>query len=152
MAEGSQSLSIEKEHTRCAFGQWYYGDEREKLEELIPELKSVFTKIEKPHQNLHESSKEIGTLLNSHAEKKLLNMAFNDRAQVNIKLIGQLLNEAEQIIENKMNTGEIGMKTGKGFYSFEGRNIDEYQVETLRKFVDLLKHLGYLTDVKKQYN
>lgn len=102
MAEGSQSLSIEKEHTRCAFGQWYYGDEREKLEELIPELKSVFTKIEKPHQNLHESSKEIGTLLNSHAEKKLLNMAFNDRAQVNIKLIGQLLNEAEQIIENKI--------------------------------------------------
>ncbi|NYE07021.1 3-hydroxybutyryl-CoA dehydrogenase [Bacillus niacini] len=57
-----------------------------------------------------------------------------------------------EIIENKMNTGEIGMKTGKGFYSFEGKNIDEYQVETLQKFVDLLKHLGYLTDVKKQYN
>jgi len=53
------------------------------------------------------------------------------------------------IIEDKMKTGDIGMKTGQGFYSFEGRNIDEYQIETLRKFVDLLKHLGYLADGKK---
>lgn len=57
-----------------------------------------------------------------------------------------------EIIEDKMKKGEMGMKTGKGFYSFEGRNIDEYQIETLRKFVDLLKHLGFLTDDKKQYN
>lgn len=57
-----------------------------------------------------------------------------------------------EIIEEKMKSGEIGMKTGKGFYLFEGKKIDDYQVETLRKFVDLLKHLGLLADVKKQYN
>lgn len=57
-----------------------------------------------------------------------------------------------KIIEDKMNTGEIGMRAGQGFYSFEGRNIDEYQVETLRKFVDLLKHLGYISDAKIQCN
>lgn len=57
-----------------------------------------------------------------------------------------------EIIEAKMKRGEVGMKTGKGFYTFEGKNIDEYQVETLRKFVDLLKHLGFMTDVEKKYN
>ncbi|HKL72185.1 MAG TPA: methyl-accepting chemotaxis protein [Marinilabiliaceae bacterium] len=102
MAEGSQPLTVEKEHTRCAFGQWYYSEKREELEELIPELKSIFTQIENPHQHLHESSKKIGGHLTSGAEKELLNEAFSEGAQVNIIIIGQLLNQAEQIIEHKI--------------------------------------------------
>ncbi|SDH78474.1 3-hydroxyacyl-CoA dehydrogenase [Alteribacillus persepolensis] len=55
-----------------------------------------------------------------------------------------------EIINHKMADGEIGMKTGKGFYSFEGKDIDEYQMETLRKFMDILKHLGFIGQPVKQ--
>lgn len=49
-----------------------------------------------------------------------------------------------EIIDEKMKSGEIGLRAKKGFYSFEDKKIDEYQVETLRKFVDLLQHLGFM--------
>ncbi|KAA9019529.1 3-hydroxybutyryl-CoA dehydrogenase [Niallia endozanthoxylica] len=57
-----------------------------------------------------------------------------------------------QIIEEKMKKGETGMRAGKGFYDFDGKNMDEYQVETLRKFIDLLKHLGLLTSPEKKHS
>ncbi|MCQ6275351.1 hypothetical protein JMM81_10290 [Bacillus sp. V3B] len=45
-----------------------------------------------------------------------------------------------------MKSGEIGLRAKKGFYSFEDKKIDEYQVETLRKFIDLLKHLEFMNE------
>ncbi|RJS61915.1 3-hydroxybutyryl-CoA dehydrogenase [Bacillus sp. PK3_68] len=54
-----------------------------------------------------------------------------------------------KIIENKMETGDIGMKAQRGFYSFDDQNVDEYQIETLRKFIDLLQHLGFIASPKE---
>ncbi|ADG83250.1 3-hydroxybutyryl-CoA dehydrogenase [Thermincola potens] len=48
------------------------------------------------------------------------------------------------IITENMEKGKIGLKTGHGFYNYRDRDVSEYQRETLRKFVDLLKHLGLL--------
>lgn len=53
------------------------------------------------------------------------------------------------IIEEKMKNGEIGMKVKKGFYDFNDKNIDDYQLQTLTKFVDLLQHLGFMTVQEK---
>ncbi|NGM83925.1 3-hydroxybutyryl-CoA dehydrogenase [Paenibacillus sp. 7124] len=47
------------------------------------------------------------------------------------------------IISENMANGRTGMKSGKGFYDFSGRDVTAYQRETMRKFVDLLQHLGY---------
>lgn len=49
-----------------------------------------------------------------------------------------------EIVEEKMQNREIGIKTNKGFYQFDPANVDSYQLETLRKFIDLLKHLGLI--------
>ncbi|QQK74387.1 3-hydroxyacyl-CoA dehydrogenase [Salicibibacter cibarius] len=54
--------------------------------------------------------------------------------------------EPPENITEKMDAGEIGMKANKGFYSFDERTINEYQITTLKKFIDLLKHLGFLGD------
>jgi 3-hydroxybutyryl-CoA dehydrogenase len=45
------------------------------------------------------------------------------------------------IIVKNMEKGDIGMKTGRGFYDFTQMDVSAYQKETIRKFVDLLKHL-----------
>ena len=54
-----------------------------------------------------------------------------------------------EIVEEKMISGEIGMKTKKGFYEFNDSNLDSYQLETLKKFIDLLKHLGLIHSIKE---
>ena len=46
------------------------------------------------------------------------------------------------IVDEKMQAGDIGMKSGKGFYDFSAVDVDSYQRETLKKFVDLLDHLS----------
>lgn len=49
------------------------------------------------------------------------------------------------IIARHMEEGHTGMKAGRGFYNFSERDVPAYQRETLRKFVDLLRHMGLLT-------
>ena len=49
-----------------------------------------------------------------------------------------------QIIQEKIEQGEIGLKTGRGFYSFDEKRMDQYQLETIQKFIDLLDHLGLI--------
>ncbi|WP_221563138.1 3-hydroxybutyryl-CoA dehydrogenase [Alkalihalobacillus sp. TS-13] len=54
--------------------------------------------------------------------------------------------ETPEIIKKKMADGEIGMKARKGFYSFDETTINDYQIQTLQKFIDLMKHLGLMED------
>ncbi|MDT8860719.1 3-hydroxybutyryl-CoA dehydrogenase [Alkalihalobacillus sp. MEB130] len=48
------------------------------------------------------------------------------------------------VISENMKSGDIGMKSGKGFYDFNEVNVTEYQKQTIVKFVDLLNHLGFI--------
>jgi methyl-accepting chemotaxis protein len=54
------TLNIQTDPTKCAFGKWFYGNERKEAEELVPELKPLLAEIEKHHNSLHESAIEIG--------------------------------------------------------------------------------------------
>lgn len=55
------------------------------------------------------------------------------------------------IIAENMEQGKIGMKAGRGFYNFADTDVVRYQQETLRKFVDLLNHLGHLPKLGSQF-
>jgi methyl-accepting chemotaxis protein len=63
-------LNVETDHHKCAFGKWYYGEGRKHAEELAPELKPLFDKIEDPHQELHESAVKISDAF-VQADRKL---------------------------------------------------------------------------------
>ena len=52
--------------------------------------------------------------------------------------------QAPEVVETNMAEGRIGLRSGQGFYDFTDMDIDAYQRETLRKFVDLLRHLDML--------
>ncbi|MFH2035601.1 MAG: methyl-accepting chemotaxis protein, partial [Candidatus Zixiibacteriota bacterium] len=52
-------LKVQTDPHKCAFGSWYYSDNRKHAEELFPELIPIFAEIELPHKNLHESAIEI---------------------------------------------------------------------------------------------
>ena len=58
--EDVKELGVETNDHQCAFGQWLYGEERKKVEEIVPELKSKIAAMEEPHRELHESAIKIG--------------------------------------------------------------------------------------------
>ncbi|MEE2761694.1 MAG: 3-hydroxybutyryl-CoA dehydrogenase [Pseudomonadota bacterium] len=48
------------------------------------------------------------------------------------------------IIVEKLQAGDLGLKTGKGFYDFEAMDADEYRREKLATFIGLLRHLDLM--------
>jgi methyl-accepting chemotaxis protein len=52
-------LNVQLDPHKCAFGKWYYSDERTAAESLVPEIKQHMADIEVPHAKLHESAKAI---------------------------------------------------------------------------------------------
>ncbi|MBL6988001.1 MAG: CZB domain-containing protein [Methylobacter sp.] len=57
--EHVHDLDVQLDHTQCAFGRWYYGEERRQAEMQFPGLRTLLTDIEEPHRKLHESAKHI---------------------------------------------------------------------------------------------
>ncbi len=52
-------LNVQTDPHQCAFGQWYYSDERRQAEELVPELQPILAALEAPHAHLHESAVRV---------------------------------------------------------------------------------------------
>ncbi len=49
------TLNVETNAHNCAFGKWYYSQERKHAEELVPEIAPLLAAIEAPHEHLHQS-------------------------------------------------------------------------------------------------
>ena len=52
--------------------------------------------------------------------------------------------EPPEIIVSNIESGRTGLRAGKGFYDFTGLDVESYRRETIKKFADLLTHLGLL--------
>ncbi|PKL37746.1 MAG: methyl-accepting chemotaxis protein [Spirochaetae bacterium HGW-Spirochaetae-1] len=70
LLERDTSGKIETDPHQCAFGKWYYGDERIHAEKQFPLLKETLKNIESHHNRLHESAtaiiKELGAGTGKH--------------------------------------------------------------------------------------
>ena len=52
--------------------------------------------------------------------------------------------EVPAIAEQYMKEGRNGLREGQGFYDYRDIDVDAYQIETLRKLIDLIDHLGLM--------
>lgn len=52
-------LTINTDPKKCGFGTWYYSDAREEAERLVPQISSILSGIEQPHNELHQSAVAI---------------------------------------------------------------------------------------------
>ncbi len=57
------ALGVQIDHRRCGLGEWYFGEERATMEQIIPELKEPLSRLDGPHRKLHQSASEIETIL-----------------------------------------------------------------------------------------
>ncbi|MFW5856272.1 MAG: methyl-accepting chemotaxis protein [Planctomycetota bacterium] len=60
--EDLQDLGLQLDPHKCAFGQWYYSDEREATVRRVEELRKPLETIETPHARLHDSARELAGL------------------------------------------------------------------------------------------
>jgi 3-hydroxybutyryl-CoA dehydrogenase len=49
---------------------------------------------------------------------------------------------APAIVERMMAEGRLGLKTGSGFYDYEGRDLDAYRRDVLERTLGMLRHAG----------
>lgn len=56
-------LKVQKNPELCNFGSWFYSDEINRLKRSEPEFGAICNKIDKPHQELHQSAEVIESYL-----------------------------------------------------------------------------------------
>jgi len=54
------TLNVQTDPRQCAFGKWYYSEDRARAERLVPAIKPLMAEIEAHHNALHASAIEIG--------------------------------------------------------------------------------------------
>lgn len=64
------TLDVQKDGHLCAFGVWFYGPGRSRLETLVPTAAAVLRQLEAPHLQLHASAGELNRLLSAGAESR----------------------------------------------------------------------------------
>lgn len=94
-------IKVQRDPTKCAFGRWFYGEDRQKMSDLFPELGELLDKIEGPHNMLHRTADAI----NSYAEEGRYHLAleiYEEQSEVALKEIQMILSEARDILESKI--------------------------------------------------
>ena len=70
-------LKVKTDPKTCSLGKWYYSEERNKVEDLIPEIKAEMAALEGPHTKMHLSAikiKEAYTASDPHLPAMLENI------------------------------------------------------------------------------
>lgn len=94
-------LHVEIDHKNCAFGKWYYSDERKKAEKLFPGIKDKLSEMEEPHRELHESANSIKTVYNTN--KKMANEIYTNKTIPVLNNIGNLFSKVEEVFSGDIN-------------------------------------------------
>jgi methyl-accepting chemotaxis protein len=87
-------LAVEKDEHKCGFGQWYYGEDRRKMEAAIPEVKDFLSQIEEPHKKLHQSAVELEKRLKKGKESRPeANAYYGSETSARLREVQSLLRE-----------------------------------------------------------
>ncbi|MFZ5588017.1 MAG: methyl-accepting chemotaxis protein [Thermodesulfobacteriota bacterium] len=68
-AADSKGVSVQTDHTQCAFGKWLLGEGRKEAQTRIPALGPLLAQIEPTHQALHESAQAIAKTYSAADER-----------------------------------------------------------------------------------
>lgn len=81
---------IETDYKKCAFGKWYYSDERNKAVLLAPSIKDAIINIENPHKKLHESAEKIINAIENNKSAAVHEIFMNETEESLVKVRTEL--------------------------------------------------------------
>ncbi len=124
-------LEVQTDPTKCAFGKWYYGEERKHAEQMVPAIAPLLAEIEKYHTHLHESAVHIGEVFHqadAHLPKFLAEKEGDHLKWANAVLA--YLAGGESQLNVQTNDHLCGL--GKFLYGEEGRKVAQSDPEMAR--------------------
>ncbi len=100
------AVTIEADHTQCAFGRWYYSEDREELEGEIPELAPLFEAMETPHMALHGSYQRMLALQDdtpdaSNASDQAVRRIFFEQTEPQLATFRSLLDQVGAVLQQR---------------------------------------------------
>ncbi|MDQ7836745.1 MAG: methyl-accepting chemotaxis protein [Humidesulfovibrio sp.] len=101
--EKATELTAQLDHTKCAFGKWFYGEERKKIEVAFPKIKELLASIEEPHKKLHESAATI-LKLRTDGDLAAAKAAFEGTSLAQLKLVQKDLGAMRTILAQHTDT------------------------------------------------
>lgn len=119
--EKKASLSLELDHTKCAFGKWLHGTEAANIAKEFPAFGAIFEKVKEPHHLIHASGKLINEKLAAKDYDGALAIV-NNRIQPNVKKAVAILNEARNLAR-KFKNGQD--EASKIFVNVTQKNMAE---------------------------
>ncbi|RLD82264.1 MAG: hypothetical protein DRJ10_05210 [Bacteroidetes bacterium] len=86
-------IDIQTDDHKCNLGKWYYGVEKEKLLNKLPELTTIINKMGDPHSRLHKSVIRINELLASNDSNKIdkIKEVYNSQTMESLEQVVQIL-------------------------------------------------------------
>lgn len=121
-------LDVQTDPTQCAFGKWYYGEERKQAEQMVPAIAPILAEIEKYHSNLHESAAHIGEVF--HQADAELPKFLAEKEADHLKWINAVLTHlANNDGTLDVHTDHKTCKLGLFLYGDEGRKVAQSDPE-----------------------
>ncbi len=95
----ARNISVQKDAHLCNLGKFLYGEQRQVIAAKIPELGQVFSQMEKPHLDLHNSVNEMEEMLKDPTVKReKIWDYYNIVTMPALKEVQRLLHRADEII------------------------------------------------------
>ncbi|MFA7384063.1 MAG: methyl-accepting chemotaxis protein [Desulfurivibrionaceae bacterium] len=111
--EQTEQLGVETDFHKCGFGKWYYGEGRKEAEQLVPDLAPLLARIEKPHQNLHESAIAIQQTAQGEGSRKEAVRVFAAQTGPALKEVQANLKEIREEAKKHLVTDENMVATAR---------------------------------------
>ncbi len=97
-------INVQTNDHQCNLGKWLYGDGKEHVMHIMPELAPLISQIEKPHGLLHQSVSEINTILQSSdtlrvqkAKKVFLSSTESSLNEV-VRILNAIIQKSNEIV------------------------------------------------------
>lgn len=111
-------ISVETDHTKCGFGQWYNSPLRAEAIKAFPGIAEDLRRIDAPHSSLHSTARELSKLKAEGKQKEAEHM-FNTQTLVHLAEVQKHFNsirveldkEMQVISENLSKQSEEALKT-----------------------------------------
>ncbi len=115
------AMNVITDDHQCGLGKWLYGPMRQDAVKALPQLAPVLSNLEKPHAELHNSVKEINSLLANNGREQVIKQvqeifesktrsALNDVEKA-IAEVTDTLDLYSKNVNNKLQSDASSMKT-----------------------------------------
>ncbi len=107
-----KELAVQMDPHQCAFGKWYYSDDRKEIAALVPGIANLLEQTEDPHNSLHATAAKIKEIYNKENgtsdphQKELAIQYYNQEIKSHLNQVGAKLTE---IIEESKKSSEAAL-------------------------------------------